>query len=137
MDTEDTTKMLTEILEEFIIYMYYECKNEDFNYEFILNNFVECHDNHEKMLHIFNLFNKSIYYNQIQNIIKYKYFMRYDDDDEIYYDDDGEIKFYENELINYQIVTLFITRYYKIELTKPFMINFINSIIDNLQPILK
>jgi len=131
MDTEDTTKMLTEILEEFIIYMYNEYKTEDFNYEFILNNFVECDDDNTKKLFIFNLFKKSIYYNQSQEQIKYYYFTyNVEEDPEIDYEEHFSFN-------NYNFITSFFTHYYKIELTEPFMIDFINSIIDNLQPILK
>jgi hypothetical protein len=127
--TEDTTKMLTEILEEFIIYMYNECKNEDLNYKFILNNFIECNADDTTQLFIFNLFKKNIYYNQSQEQIKYYYFTYHgEEDDEINYEE------YFN---NYNFITSFFTRYYKIELTEPFMIDFINSVIDNLQPILK
>lgn len=132
MNTEDTTKMLTEILEEFIIYMYNEYKTEDFNYEFILNSFVDCDDDCKIMLYIFNLFKKSIYYNKVQKTIRYIYFT-YDDDD----DDDIEFKFNEESLNDYKFITLIITRHYEIELNRPYMIDFINSVIDNLQPILK
>jgi hypothetical protein len=70
MDTENTITMLTEVLEEFIIYMYDKCKNEEFNYEFILNKFVDCEEDDTIKLFIFNLFQKNIYYNQIQKHIK-------------------------------------------------------------------
>jgi hypothetical protein len=131
MDTEDTTKMLTEILEEFIIYMYNEYKTEDFNYEFILNNFVECDDDNTKKLFIFNLFKKSIYYNQSQEQIKYYYFTyNGEEDPEIDYEEYFSFN-------NYNFITPFFTHYYEIELKQPLMIDFINSIIDNLQPILK
>jgi len=129
MDTKDTTKMLTEILEEFIIYMYNEFKNEHLNYEFILANFIDCDEDDTTKLFIFNLFQKNIYYNQSQEQIKYYYFTYNGEED-------PEIN-YEEYLYNYKFITTFFTRYYKIELTEPFMIDFINSVIDNLQPILK
>ena len=132
MDTENTITMLTEVLEEFIIYMFDKCKNEDFNYEFILNNFVNCDNDDTIKLFIFNLFQKNIYYNQIQQHIRYIYFT-YDPDD----DNDIEFGFNEQDLTDYKYITTFFTHYYEIELKQPLMIDFINSIIELLQPQLK
>jgi hypothetical protein len=132
MNQEDINTMLAEILEKFIIYMYDKSTNEDFNYEFIIANFIDCEEDDTTKLFIFNLFQKNIYYNQIQKHIRYIYFT-YDDDN----DNDIEFGFNEQDLNDYKYITTFITHYYATELKQPLMIDFINSIIQLLQPQLK
>lgn len=128
MNQEDINTMLAEILEKFIIYMYdSKSADEEFNYEFIINSFINCDDNYTTKLFIFNLFENSGYMNEIRYYMYQQYFSFIDDD----------IKFDEACLHDCKYITTYITHYYEQDLKNDYMKYFINDMIDTLQPSLK
>jgi len=131
MNQEDINTMLSEILEKFIIYMYDEYNPEEFNYEFIIANFIDCEENDTIKLFIFNLFKNSGYFNQFQQEIIYSYFSMYDEENPDYDPN------YDEDLNNYKYITTFYTHYCKEDLETDYMTYFINDVIENLQPTFK
>lgn len=135
MNQTEITKMITEIIQDFTFYIYENITNlriyknyegVEFDADMILQIFLDIHQDEQIDCIIFDLFKRHKNFEKIKKIIY----------NEFFYMDDNYEPNYKHFLIT-QYDSIYISRFFEIELNNPTIIDYINNILFNLQPMLK